>query len=199
MCLLVDTVHNPVPASSATAFRRRSYTASTGKLTCRGSHSRHDAHSQRFITNIPRRVQVAIYLLPACWTYPHPLCEFQVGLIAATAIVYPARWEIPTNPDDLAPIPLGLVAQLPMYFAQACVSERLCQSPPFEHPSHVQVLNPNQRCLSRDLRRRLMLCIGAPGTLWVRPHGSGRAPVCLVPCDGSYSPLPVGSHDAEAV
>jgi len=104
---------------------------------CRGSHSRHGAQIERFITNIPRRVQVAIYLLSACWTYPHTLCQVQVDLIAATAVVNAARREIATNRDHLAPILLGLVTQLPMHFAHTGVTERLGEAPVSEHPSDV--------------------------------------------------------------
>src|SRR5262249_49596360 len=161
MSLLVDIVHSPVPASSATAFMRRSYTASTGILTCRGSHSRHGAQFERLITNIACRVQVAVDHLPTCRAGPHPISQLQIILGAATAVVPLAGREEATNCDHLATIPFGLVAQLAMQFAQTGVPECLCQSPISEHPSHVQVLETNQRRLTRDPTRRLMLGIGA--------------------------------------
>jgi hypothetical protein len=126
------------------------------QLTARRSHSRAGAQSERFITNVPRGVQVTIDQLAAHRTRPSPICQCQIGLIATAAVVEAARWIEAIHLHHLSTIPGGFVAELPMLFAKRGVRERAGQPPSFEHACDVQVFKPKHRRLPRQPGRELV-------------------------------------------
>src|SRR6266511_4684383 len=95
------------------------------QLTARRSHYRAGPQSEGFITNIARRIEVAIDLGVTRRTDPHTISQIQIILVAATAVVELAGWIEATNCLYRTPMPFGFVVQLSVAFVWACVTQRL--------------------------------------------------------------------------